>query len=69
MLFVYIPLKLVLGILQIQGNLLHSLNKLEKTEGTIKNGLSRYTGNIGHKTGYEDDQNRSTTQTTKTMIN
>lgn len=69
MVFAYIPLKLVLGILQIHGNLLHSLNEFEKTEETIKNGLSRYTGNTGNKTGYGDDQNRSTTQTTKTMIN
>jgi hypothetical protein len=29
---------------------------LEKTEGAIKNGHSRDTGNIGHKTKNEDKQ-------------
>ena len=31
---------------------------LEKTEGTIKNGQSRDTGNIEHKTQNEDKQNK-----------
>ena len=55
--FAYIPLKLILGILQIQGNLLQSLNKSEKTEGTINNGQSRDTGKLGA---------RQDTETTKT---
>ena len=33
--------------------------KLEKTEGAIKNGQSRDTDNIGHKTQYEDKQNKN----------
>jgi hypothetical protein len=31
---------------------------LEKTEGSIKNGPSRDTGNIGHMTQDEDKQNK-----------
>jgi len=34
----------------------------EKTEGEIKNGQSRDTGNIGHKTHNDDKQNKNTTQ-------
>ena len=45
---------------------------IEKTEGTIKNGPSRHTGNIRYKTQNEDKPKQSkthTTQKTKKMSN
>ena len=42
---------------------------LEKTEGSTKNGHSRDTGNIGHKTQNEDTTKKNTTQKTKKMSN
>ena len=38
----------------------HYLKVLEKSEGTIKNELSRDTGNIGHKTRNGDKKRRRT---------
>ena len=45
---------------------------LKKTEGReVKNGQSKHTGNIGHKTQNEEEQyvQHNTTQTIKMMIN
>lgn len=42
----------------------------EKTDGAIiKNGQSRDTGDIRHKTRSEDKQNKKTAQKTKTRTN
>ncbi len=40
-----------------------SLKTLEKTEGAIKNGQSRDSGNIVHKTHDEDKQTKTKTKT------
>jgi hypothetical protein len=40
-----------------------------EVEGSIKNGLSRDIGNIGHKTEDEDRQKTTTTQKIKKMSN
>ena len=42
---------------------------MEKTEGSIKNGQSRGTYNIGHKTQIKDKQNKKTRQKNKKMSN